>query len=267
MKSVFSAVLLSLGSALVSAQTPQAPSSEIHLDFERETFKMRDNQASPAMYVANLNKLRIGFQRLTPHNQWRVELSAGIGDLVAPSLGIRGFKFSPEQEQPLWLVPTLYRGQLRVEYLRSVRQSGRRSTWLGLGLLETAGYADGLALSTWAFSSADVRLLYQTRLTLGERHTLVADASLPLLATMTRMPYSNVVSQPNQSDAASFFGSTRLATLNRYLSPEVSLNYRFRLNRRVTFGVGYRYNWMYYSQPRTIRTAAHTLHTSLVYTF
>lgn len=269
MKTFFFTALLVLGGTLAFAQTPgkPAPFSELEIGYQRETFKMRDLQASPMRYYANLNGLCLQYNRLTLKNQWHVGIRARVGDLVAPGLGIRGFKFSPEQEQPLWLVPTLYRGQLTLDYLRSLRTTARRSTWLGLGLYETMGYADGLALSTWAFNSAELRVLYQTRLTLGQRHTLNAGAALPVLAAVSRMPYSNVVSEPNRSEVASFFGGTRWATLNRYLSPEVKLDYRFVLNRRIAFGLGYRYQWMRYPEPRTIRTADHTLHASLLYQF
>ncbi len=269
MKIFLSTALLVLGGTLAFAQTPAKPatSSELEIGYQRETFKMRDLQASPMRYYANLNGVRLQYNRLTPRNQWHVGIQAGIGDLVAPGLGIRGFKFSPEQEQPLWLAPTLYRGQLTLDYLRALRSTARRSTWLGVGLHETMGYADGLALSTWAFNSAELRVLYQTRLTLGQRHTLTTGAALPILAAVSRMPYSNVVSEPKRSEVASFFGGTRWATLNSYLSPEIKLDYRFALSRRIAFGVGYRYQWMRYPEPRTIRTADHTLHASLLYQF
>jgi len=269
MKTFLSTVLLVLGGTLAFAQTTQkpAPFSELVIGYQRETFKMRDLQASPMRYYANLNGLRIQYNRLTLKNQWQVGIKVGAGDLIAPGLGIRGFKFSPEQEQPLWLIPTLYRGQLALDYLRAFRTTAHRSTGLGVGLHETMGYADGLALGTWAFNSAELRVLYLTRLTLGQRHTLTAGASLPVLAAVSRMPYSNVVSEPNRSEVASFFGGTRWATLNSYLNPAVKLDYNFALSRRIGFGVGYRYQWMRYPEPRTIRTADHTLHVSLLYQF
>ncbi len=269
MKTIISTALLSLGSAWAFGQTPTDPKmgSELQIGYGRQTFKMRDVQASPMMYVANLNGVRLGYTRQTLRNQWRFNLQAGLGDLVAPSLGIRPFKFAPDQEQPLWLVPTLYRGQLNLEYRQRIAYTGNRTTWVGVGLHETIGYADGLALSTWAFNSAALRVLYQTQLRLGKRHTLVGDAALPVLVAVSRMPYSNVVSEPRRSEVATFFGNTRWATLNRYLNPEVSLSYRFELSHRVAFGVGYRYNYLHYPEPRLIRTADHAVSASVLYKF
>lgn len=257
-----------LGGTLALAQAPKTSAfSEMEIGYQRGTFKMRDLQASPMQYFANLNGLRLSCNRHTPNNQWHLGVKAGVGDFIAPGLGIRGFKFSSEQDQPLWLAPTLYRAEFTLNYLRVLRATARRSTWLGVGLRETVGYADGLALSTWAFSSTEARVLYQTRMTLGQRHTLTTGASLPVLAALSRMPYSNVVSEPNRSEVTSFFGGTRWTSLNNYLSPELSLNYRFALSRRIAFGAGYRYQWLRYSEPRTIRTADHALHLSLLYQF
>jgi hypothetical protein len=269
MKTTISTVLLSLGSTLAFGQAPRVPAmvSELQIGYNRETLKLRDLQASPMLYVANLNGVGLSYSRLTRKNHWRVGVQAGLGDLIAPNLGIRSFKVAPQQEQPLWLVPTLYRGQLELDYRRRIRQTGNRTTWLGLGLQETIGYADGLALSTWAFNSAALRLTYQTRLRLGERHTLVADAALPVLAAVTRMPYSNVVSEPGRSEVATFFGGTRWATLNGFFNPEIGVSYYFDLSRRVAFGSTYRYQYLRYAQPRMLRTADHTFHASIVYKF
>ena len=252
------------------AQTPPVPfymGSELQIGYGRQTFKMRDLLASPMLYVASLNGVRLGYTRQTLRNQWRVGVQAGLGDFIAPGLGIRPIKFVPEQEQPLWLVPTLYRGQLELEYRRRIHQTASRTTWLGVGLHETIGYSDGLALGTWAFNSATLGVLYQTRLRLSERHTLVADASLPVLAAVTRMPYSNVVSEPNRSEVATFFGGTRWTTVNRYLNPELGVSYRFELSHRVAFGAGYRYSWMRYPEPQLIRTANHAVSASISYKF
>jgi hypothetical protein len=269
MKLILTTAMLSLGSALAVAQEvkQRVMGSELQIGYSRETFKMRDLQASPMLYVANLNGLQVGYTRQTVKNQWHVEWQVGLGDLIAPGLGIRGIKFTPEQEQPLWLVPTLYRGGLTLEYRRLIGQSQNQTSWLGVGLQDQIGYADGLALSTWAFNSVALRLQYQTRLQVGKRHTLVIDAALPALTAVSRMPYSNVVSEPNSSEVATFLRGTQLATLNRFISPELDLHYRFKLSRRVSFDAGYQYSWMRYPEPRQIRTTDHAFKASVIYQF
>lgn len=269
MRTRLSAALLLLGNTLIFAQPPAPPTmgSELQFGYGRQTFKMRDRQASPMLYIANLNGVHVGYTRMTTKNQWQLRIQAGLGNLIPPGLGIRSIKFSQEQAQPLWVVPTLYQGQLDLNYWRCIGQTGKRTNWLGAGLHGFMGYADGLALNTWAFTSAALRLTYQTRLQLGKRHTLIANAALPMLAAVSRMPYSNVVSEPNRTEIRSFFSGTRLTTFNQYINPEVEVNYRFALSRHVAFSTGYRYNYLYYTEPRLIRTADHSFQASVLYKF
>ena len=266
MKRMISTALLSVGSLFAVAQTPRTV-SELQIGYVRETFHLRDLQASPMHYVASLNGGRVAYTRQTTKNQWRISLQAGLADFIAPTLGIRGIKFSPEQEQPLWLVPTLYRGNLDLEYRRVIRQTANRTTRLGVGLHDTFGYADGLALNTWTINTAALSALYQTRFQVGKKHAVEVNASLPVLAAVSRMPYSNVVSKPNRSDVATFFDGTRLATVNRFLNPQVGVGYRFDFSPRLALRADYRYNWMRYSEPREIRTATHTASFAVVYKF
>jgi hypothetical protein len=190
-----------------------------------------------------------------------------VGQYIAPALGIRSFTFSPDQAEPLRLAPTLYRAGVELAYRRNVRQRGDRSTWLGLGVSDAIGYADGVAMSTWAFHTLSGELLYQERFTLFNKHTLVADASLPLLAAVSRMPYSNVVSEPGRGNAAAFLGGTRLASPVRFLNPRVGLAYQFDFSPRLAFRASYAYSWMRYPEPRVIRTASHAGTASLAYKF
>jgi hypothetical protein len=273
MKNLLTTVWLSLGCFVAFAQAPEIPFtqqtprpvSEFQIGYNRETYKMRDLQASPMLYVANLNGIRVAYSRLMTKNQWRIVAQAGLGDFIAPGLGIRSIKFSSGQDQPLWVVPTLYSGQVELEYRRLIQRTTDRTSWLGLGIHEKFGYADGLVLSTWALNTAALSVLYRTQLTLGRKHSLSAEFSLPLIAFIGRMPYSNVISEPNRSNASSFLGGSQWATVNRFLNPQVGIGYRFELSQRVAFQSDYQYNWLRYTEPQLIRSASHRATLSIIY--
>ncbi|RCR70585.1 hypothetical protein [Larkinella punicea] len=266
MKTIFSTALLLFG-GLVAVAQPFQTVSELQISYVRETFTLRDLQASPMRYVANLNGGRLAYTRQTAKNQWRFGLQVGLADFISPTLGIRGIKFSPEQEQPMYLVPTLYRGTLDLEYRRLIHQTANRTTRLGVGLHDTFGYADGLALNTWVMNTAAISALYQTQLRLGKRNVFDVNVSMPVLAAVSRMPYSNVVSKPNSSDTKTFFSGTQLVAFNRFLNPQVGIGYRFDATPRIALRADYRYSWMRYTEPRVIQTAAHAASVSLVYKF
>lgn len=270
MKMLFSTVLLSAGWLMAAAQAP-APlqsASEIQIGYVRETFKARDLQTSPMLYVANLNGLRLGFRQRWNRHQLRVSLQAATGSYVAPGLGVRSFRFSAEAVQPLVLLPTLYRAGLDLEYLLRFRETpNHRQTWWGIGMHEQAAYADGVALTTWTLNTASASLLHHTRWPFGRRHLLALDVSLPLVSAVTRLPYSNVVSSPDKSNASAFFSGTKWERLPRFINPQVGMSYRFRLSPRWSAQAAYRYSYLRYPDPQLIRTSSHTANLSIIYQF
>lgn len=269
MKTILTAALLLAVNVLAFCQKADLPKpgAELQAGYVRETFKMRDKQVSPMMYVANLNGLRLSYARLTPKNQWVAEIKLGFSELIAPKLGIREFKFSEEQSQPIILVPTLYSGGVSLTYRRRLQQNSFRTSWAGISMQESFKYADGLAMTTWVMNTLAASFSYQTRFYLGRRHSLIAEASLPLLTAVSRMPYSNVVSKPELSNAKAFLKDSRIESANRYLNPEFGFSYRFTLSKRLALQAMYRYSWMRYPEPRLIRTALHTGNLSLIYNF
>ncbi|GAA4453136.1 hypothetical protein GCM10023189_17750 [Nibrella saemangeumensis] len=276
MKMLFSTALLSVGWLIASGQpsATQQSASELQVGLIRETVKTRDLQTSPMLYMGNLNGLRVGFTQRWNRHQLRVNLRAATGSYVAPGLGVRSFSFADEATeggtpaQPLVLIPTLYRGGVDVEYLLRFRETpNHRQTWWGIGFHEQAGYADGVAMTTWAMNTASASLLHHTRWPFGRRHLVALNVSLPLVAAVTRLPYSNVVSSPDESNAKAFMQGTQWETLPRFINPQVGLSYRFRVSPRWSAQAAYRYSYLRYPDPELIRTAAHTATLSLVYHF
>jgi hypothetical protein len=269
MKILMTTVCLLAGSLIAAAQPTKSPTpgAELAVGYVRELFKARDLNASPVLYLANLNGIRLSYTRITPRNGWHAGVQAGTGQYIAPQLGIRSFTFSPGQAEPLWLAPTLYRGSIELAYRRNLRQKGNRTTWMGLGIHDTFGYADGVAMSVWAFNSLAGQLLYREQVTFLRRHSLVADVSVPLVAAVSRMPWSNVVSDPEKGNTAAFLAGTRWASPFRLLNPQIELAYKLDFSPRLAFRASYRYSWMRYPGPRVIRSASHTGAVSLVYKF
>jgi hypothetical protein len=266
MKTIITAALLLALHLCAYAQTTSLPryGQELHLGYFRETYKMRDLQASPMMYVANLNGMKIFYGRITQKNQWLVNIKAGKADFVAPGLGVRQFYFS-EDGQPLILVPTLYKGELSFAYRRKLVQQANRSSWAGVQIQENIQYADGLALNTWVMNSLALNLTYQMQIQLHERHLVLADVYLPVVSAVSRLPYSNVVSTPGSSNAKAFLKNSALAGPFRYLNPQVNIAYRLTVSKRIGLQASYRYSLLRYPEPKMIRSASHTADLSLIY--
>lgn len=188
-------------------------------------------------------------------------------ELVAPALGVRQFKFSDDQEQPLILVPTLYKAEVSLTYRRLWIQNQRWSSWAGVQIQETINYADGLAMTTWVMNTLTLHLSYQADFRLNDANHIITDVSLPVLSAVSRLPYSNAVSKPEMSNASAFLKETSLESLNRYINPQLSVAYRFNISKRLGLQASYKYQWLHYTEPRQIRSASHTGNLSLIYQY
>jgi len=269
MKTIFTAALLLALHLYAFSQTKSLPKpeGELHIGYFRETFKMRDQQVSPMMYVANLNGLRISYGRITPRNQWIADTKFGLADFISPSLGIRQFKFSDDQQEPMYLVPTLYRGELTLTYRRLLNKKSHFSSWAGVQVQETANYADGVAMTTWVMNTLAVNFNYQAQFHLHNRHTILADISLPVISIVSRLPYSNAVSRPEISNTRAFLKNSSFETINHFMNPQLNIAYRFHASRRVSLQASYRYSWLRFPEPQIIRSASHTGNLSIIYQF
>lgn len=262
---ITAALLLAVPLFAFSQVTEQPfPGEELQIGYFRQTFKMRDQQVSPMLYIANPNGLKLSYARITRKNYWGAVLKASLADIVAPGLGMRQFQFS-EDGQPITLVPTLYAGEMALTFRRKIHEKQNRSSWAGVQLQENFRYADGIAMTTWVMNSLALHITYQTQIRLHEKHLILAGASLPILGAISRLPYSNVVSRPEMSNSKAFLKNTSVAGPLQYLNPQLEVAYRLGISKRLSMQAMYSYTYMRYAQPRLIRSTAHTGELSFIY--
>jgi hypothetical protein len=266
MKILLTAALLLAMHLFAFSQAEQQilPGEELHLGYFRQTFKMRDQQVSPMMYIANLNGLNLSYARTTRKNYWRTAITAGMADFIAPGLGIRHFQFS-ENGQPLTLVPTFYKGEIALTYRRKIRDKQYRSSWVGMHLQENFHYADGIAMTTWVMNTLVLHITYQIEIKLHENHHIVAGAYFPVLGAISRLPYSNVVSRPDMTNSKAFLKNTSFSGPLKYFNPQLEVAYRLGISKRLAMQAMYSYALMRYPEPRLIRSASHTGELSFIY--
>jgi hypothetical protein len=265
---LFSTVMLCLGTIMAFGQQENniKHGAEASIGLIRGTNKLHDLQASPMQYFTNYNGIKGDYRRLTPKNRWYFGFEAGLGDMIAPSLGKREFRFE-EGDDSFYLVPTLYRGSISAQYLRLIKDDDRQKSFLGARLKNSFSYADGLAMNIWAMNLTDLSVGYEYSRQFGQKHQVEASIYLPVLAFATRMPYSNVVSWPGKSQAAAFLEGGQWAWLGQYFYPDFEFAYQYSISKRNAIRASYRYRWLNYSQPRQIQMSDHQLGLAYVYKF
>ena len=242
------------------------PDAELSISYLRGTQKLHDLQASPMIYFTDYNGVNLDYKRLKGANRWEFGVNAKTGSMIAPALGKREFQFEGGGDS-FFLVPTQYFGEVRASYLRLLTDKSSQESYLGLGLRDQIHYADGLAMNTWAMNQLTMAIRYSHFIKLGDRHQLAGDFQFPILALISRMPYSNVVSQPDKSQTFAFLENGKFTSAHQFQHPEIQIAYRYRLADRSSLSVSYNYDWMSYSQPQPIKKANHELALSYVFLF
>ncbi|MFD2200832.1 hypothetical protein [Shivajiella indica] len=259
-------VFLCLGRGMSIAQESKSHGAEASLGITRGTNKLHDWQASPMQYFTNSNGLKGDYRRITPRNLWYFGFEAGMGEMIAPALGKRQFRFE-EGGEPFYLVPTLYQGMLFAQYLRKVSTHSKNTSYLGLKISDSFFYADGLAMNIWTMNLLEFSSNYTFIRKFGERHQIEGNISIPLVASVARMPFSNVVSQPDKSQSRAFLEGAEWEFLGKYVHPEIGIAYQYALSKRNSIRFTYRYQWLSYDQPRSIKMSDHQIGLAYVYKF
>lgn len=247
-------------------ETKETPGAEFRVSYLRGTQKLHDLQASPMIYYTTYNGLNLDYKRNTPKNRWEFGLEAKTGDMIAPELGEREFQIE-EGGDSFVLIPSQYFGELRAGYQRKLNVNPKSQAYLGALIRDEFSYADGLAMNTWSMNSLEFAARYSHFVHLGKRQRLEGDVILPLFAFTARMPYSNVVSQPEKSQSKAFLGKSEFASLSEYQHPEIQISYRYQLARRIGLEVRYSMDWLHYTEPRSIKKSNHEISLAWVYFF
>ncbi|EMS33960.1 hypothetical protein C943_04279 [Mariniradius saccharolyticus AK6] len=267
LKNLLAAGCLLGGTTLGFSQTKsENPGAELTVSYLRGTQKLHDLQASPMMYFTDYNGINLDYKRMKGRNRWEFGSEAKTGSMIAPALGTREFQFE-EGGEGFLLIPTQYFGEIRAGYQRGLIQNEKQETYLGVNLRNQIHYADGLAMNTWAMNLLGLGVRYTHLLKLGTKHQILGDFQLPIFAFVARMPFSNVVSQPETSQFKSFMSGSTFTSVNQFQQPEIRIAYRYRLARRSSLELGYSYDWLHYSKPQTIKKSNHELGLSWVYHF
>lgn len=260
-------LLISLSFMSAFAQNQESRhGAEFNISYLRGTQKLHDLMASPMIYYTTYNGLNLGYSRITNKNRWEFGVEAKTGNMISPKLGEREFQIE-EGGDSFILAPSQYFGEIRAGYQRKLTFNQQQEGFIGGLLRNEFYYADGLAMNTWALNNLELSLRYAHFLYLGKRHRISGDFSFPLIAMISRLPYSNVVSYPDKSQFSGFLKGTELSSIHSFQHPEIHLAYRYDLAKRSSLEVGYNTDWMHYDEPKTIKKSVHEVSATWIYKF
>ncbi|QNF32739.1 hypothetical protein HUW51_08345 [Adhaeribacter swui] len=259
----------------VKTQAQDLKLSKLTLAYKRSSFHFLDKQASPNIYQANLNGVSIGYEHAGIKSRSFVNVQAQTGTALPKGLGARTYtftstNFSGETTSSQFVhAPTLYLGQLEAGYLRKLRTGGTKEMFAGIVLQEWLGYSDNIGMwSTWANSFATLNAAVQYEKKLNAKQQIQFKGAMPVVALVSRLPYSNVISDPEHSNFRAFFKEgTNLAFIHEFQKISLGAAYQYRLGRHWQTGVAYDFQWLHAQNPQAITAYSHAAHLQCNYLF
>lgn len=94
---------------------------------------------------------------------------------------------------------------------------------------------------------------------IDEHHSFTASVRIPLATRLTRLPYDNTVSKPNESVLGGFFTNSQWVGPKKFLAPAMSLGYTYQINQRWGAGLHYEFNWYNIQQPQSFKAVNQSL--------
>ena len=260
-------VLLLLSFSLSSLKAQDLKRSQLNISYQRSHFTFLDRQTSPLIYKSDLNGVTLAYEHSAPKSRSFFNFQANLGTALPKGVGIREFTLSNTDiygetiTNILMHAPTVYTGQLEAGYLRRLKTGGSKSIFVGGTLQDWITYSDNIGFwSTMGINTASLNAAIQFEKAVTNRQQLKIGASFPVVAIVSRMPYSNSISDPERGNFAAFFTEgSRLAFLQQFQRVSFIAAYHYQLSRHWETGVAYNFYWLHYTQPRPIYAFNHSL--------
>jgi hypothetical protein len=260
-------VLLLLSFSLGSLKAQELKRSQLNISYQRSHLTFLDRQASPLIYESDLNGATMVYEHNASKSRSFLKLQANLGTALPKNIGLREFTltntniYGETTTNILVHAPTVYTGQLEAGYLRRLKTGGSKSIFVGGTLQDWITYSDNIGFwSTMGINTASLNAAIQLEKAVTNRQQLKIGASFPVAAIVSRMPYSNSISDPERGNFKAFFAEgSRLVFLNQLQRVSFGAAYQYQFSCHWGTGVAYDFYWLHYTQPRPVYAFNHSL--------
>jgi hypothetical protein len=88
---------------------------------------------------------------------------------------------------------------------------------------------------------------------IDSHHSFTGSVRIPLIASVSRLPYDNTVSKPNEGIIGGFLKNSEWVGVKKFLAPAFTLGYNYQINQKWGAGLNYEFSWYSIQQPQTMR--------------
>jgi energy-converting hydrogenase Eha subunit F len=253
---------LAAASTISQAQDlPQPPRHVVALQTGVTQLTVHDRNASPLAYRGRLAQVGLSYQFRTERSEWFLGASAATGSFYAKDYPERFVYFG---ETAASLRDNLVAGQLQLHYLRRLSMFAGGEVLLGTGLQQSLYYPESEP-HAGMISTTTLPLIAKLRYALSGKTTLEAQAQYAVAGLVTRLPWDNSLSRPEETSQFKAFyrNNTQLEGGHRLQQASVRLAINRQLGKRWQAGIGYDFGLLRHPDPQPLTRMSHGLNANL----
>lgn len=225
-----------------------------------------DKNSSPLIYQSKPKSIRLFYNLESNHMLFSVDFDARIGSTGAKHHRDRTLYFQEEdykgkkEEKKFPVGGSFLSGRVSLGAFYKIK-STQQSTFkaaAGLRISNSAFYPQGwTSAGIMNALSLSPEGLVQHRV--DAHHSFGASVRIPLLSHLTRLPYANSVSYPNETKAGGFLKNGKWVGVRQLLAPAFTVDYDYEFNQRYGAGLNYEFSWYNVATPNLMRMTTQSL--------
>ncbi len=247
---------------------------EIGVSLGLNQWQILDRNTSPLAYRALQTDVGLHFKYFQNHSMMRIGFRGALGHVRPANIPDRDVYFQEKDEngeQKTVAVPAngnllSFRMDIGYQYILNPNDLQNRFG-LGLTISDELYNPSGFTRpGLMNIASLNPSMYYEHEF--SPAHRVHVNASAPIFAFVTRMPYDNTVSLPGKSPIAGLFSKgTNFSSWANYQAFELGLGYKGRISDNINAGIDYVYQWKSIAQPKPLKMQNNLLLASFLYEF
>lgn len=247
---------------------------ELGISLGLNQWQTLDKNASPLPYKSTQKDLGLHFKYYRQHSLFTVGLRGAIGRIQPAGIAGRQVHFDEIDDggnKTTISVPAngnLLSLKFDLGYRYIFNPENRRNQYgIGVTISDELYNPNGFTRpALMNIASVNPSVYYEHFFSAD--HQFHINASVPVYALVTRMPYDNTVSLPGKSPIEGLFSKgTVSSSWQNYKATDVSIGYKGRISESLKGGFDYIYQWKSIKEPKTLKMQNNVLLASFLYEF
>jgi hypothetical protein len=233
-----------------------------------------DKNSSPLIYQSKPKNVRLFYNLESNDMLFAIDFDVKVGGTKAKHHQNRTVFFEEEnyngekQEKKFPVGGSLLSGKISIGAFYKIKSTQESTFKVAVGgriqneMLYPQGWNNSGIMNAFSFSP---EALTQHRI--DEHHSVSAAIRIPVATYLTRLPYHNSVSNPNENQIGGFMKNSKWVGVKKFFAPVVRVAYDYNINQHWGAGLNYEFNWYYLPGPTGMKALSQSVLANVYHQF